>query len=121
MGVPGDEDGGGLSAFYVFSAMGFYPITPGVPEYQIGSPIFNKVKILLQNGNTFTVVAKNNSVVNKYIQSAKLNRKELTKPVFTHDDLIEGGTLMLEMGDKPNRKWGIHENANNRSDEKVLD
>jgi len=106
MGVPGDEDGGGLSAFYVFSAMGFYPITPGVPEYQIGSPLFSKVKIRLQNGKTFIVDAKNNSIVNKYIQSAKLNGKELTKPVFTHTDLIKGGTLILEMGSKPNKMWG---------------
>jgi predicted alpha-1,2-mannosidase len=106
MGVPGDEDGGGLSAFYVFSAMGFYPITPGMPEYQIGSPLFSKVKIRLQNGNIFNVIAKNNSSFNKYIQSAKLNGKELTEPVFTHDDLAEGGTLILEMGSKPIYKWG---------------
>jgi len=106
MGVPGDEDGGGLSAFYVFSAIGFYPITPGVPEYQIGSPLFSKVKIRLQNGKTFIVAAKNNSTVNKYIQSAKLNGKELTKPVFTHTDLTNGGTLILEMGSKPNKMWG---------------
>jgi predicted alpha-1,2-mannosidase len=106
MGVAGDEDGGGLSAFYVFSAMGFYPITPGIPEYQIGSPLFSKVKIRLQNGNIFNVIAKNNSSFNKYIQSAKLNGKELTEPVFTHDDLAEGGTLILEMGSKPIYKWG---------------
>jgi predicted alpha-1,2-mannosidase len=106
MGVPGDEDGGGLSAFYVFSAIGFYPITPGVPEYQIGSPLFSKIKIRLQNGKTFTVIAKNNSSVNKYIQSAALNGRELTKPVFTHTDLTEGGTLILEMGSKPNKNWG---------------
>lgn len=108
MGVPGDEDGGGLSAFYVFSAMGFYPITPGIPEYQIGSPLFNKIKIHLQNGNSFTVVAKNNSLTNKYIHSAKLNGKELTKPVITHDDLAGGGTLVLEMSDTPDYKWGIY-------------
>jgi putative alpha-1,2-mannosidase len=109
MGVPGDEDGGGLSAFYVFSAMGFYPITPGVPEYQIGSPLFTKVKIRLQNGKTFIVAAKNNSATNKYIQSAKLNGKELKKPVFTHTDLTKGGTLILEMGSKPNKMWGTLE------------
>jgi predicted alpha-1,2-mannosidase len=106
MGVPGDEDGGGLSAFYVFSAMGFYPITPGVPEYQIGSPLFNRIKIRLQNGNIFTVTARNNSAVNKYIQSAKLNGKKLTKPVFTHTDLSNGGMLILEMGSKPDKMWG---------------
>jgi predicted alpha-1,2-mannosidase len=112
MGVAGDEDGGGLSAFYVFSAMGFYPITPGVPEYQIGSPLFNKVRIRLQNGKSFTIIANDNNLVNKYIQSAKLNGKELTKTSFTHADLLEGGTLSLEMGDKPNRKWGIEVNVN---------
>jgi predicted alpha-1,2-mannosidase len=106
MGIPGDEDGGGLSAFYVFSAMGFYPVTPGIPEYQIGSPLFSKVKIHLQNGKTFNVVAKNNSGVNKYIQSATLNGKELRKPSFTHMDLIEGGTLIFEMGSSPNKLWG---------------
>lgn len=109
MGVPGDEDGGGLSAFYVFSAMGFYPVTPGIPEYQIGSPLFSKVKIHLQNGKTFTIIAKNNSQVNKYIQSVKLNGNELTKPVFTHDDLINGGSLILEMGEKPDKLWGTVE------------
>jgi len=109
MGVPGDEDGGGLSAFYIFSAMGFYPITPGIPEYQIGSPLFSKVKIHLQNGNTFTVIANNNSQTNKYIQSASLNREQLNKPVITHDDIIDGGTLILEMGEHPNYLWGIQQ------------
>jgi len=109
MGVPGDEDGGGLSAFYVFSAMGFYPITPGVPEYQIGSPLFSKVKIHLQDGRTFSIIAKNNSSTNKYIQSATLNGKELIKPEFSHKELIEGGILILEMGRKPNKLWGSEE------------
>jgi predicted alpha-1,2-mannosidase len=109
MGIPGDEDGGGLSAFYVFSAMGFYPITPGIPEYQIGSPLFSRVKIQLQDGKTFCIVAKNNSVTNKYIQSATLNGKKLTKPVFTHKELIEGGRLILEMDDRPNKSWGSEE------------
>ena len=106
MGIPGDEDGGGLSAFYVFSAMGFYPVTPGIPEYQIGSPLFSRVKIHLQNGKTFTVVAKNNSQVNKYIQSANLNGTGLTKTTITHRDILEGGTLVLEMGGKPDKEWG---------------
>lgn len=112
MGVAGDEDGGGLSAFYVFSAMGFYPVTPGVPQYQIGSPLFNRISIRLQNGKTFTVIAKNNSLFNKYIQSAFLNGKELTETVFDHSSLVEGGTLVLEMGDKPNRSWGINASVN---------
>jgi putative alpha-1,2-mannosidase len=107
MGIPGDEDGGGLSAFYVFSAMGFYPVTPGIPEYQLGSPLFSKVKIHLQNGETFTVIARNNSQTNKYILSAELNGKLLTRPLITHNDITEGGTLVLKMGDKPNYNWGI--------------
>lgn len=107
MGVPGDEDGGGLSAFYVFSAMGFYPVTPGIPEYHIGSPLFNKIKIRLQNGNVFTVIAKNNSRFNKYIQAAKLNGNPLNRPVIIHNDIIQGGTLVLEMGEKPNYSWGL--------------
>jgi predicted alpha-1,2-mannosidase len=109
MGIPGDEDGGGLSAFYVFSAMGFYPITPGIPEYQIGSPLFSKVKIHLQDGKTFSIIAKNNSITNKYIQSATLNGNKLTKPLFTHKELIEGGVLILEMDDRPNKSWGSEE------------
>lgn len=103
MGIPGDEDGGGLSAFFVFSAMGFYPITPGIPEYQIGSPLFSRIKIHLQNGKTFNVIANNNSRANKYVQSAKLNGKEIEGTVITHQDIIDGGTLVLEMGDKPKK------------------
>jgi predicted alpha-1,2-mannosidase len=107
MGISGDEDGGGLSAFYVFSAMGFYPITPGIPEYQLGSPLFDNVKIHLQNGKTFSIIARNNSTENKYILSAELNGKRLTKPVITHNDIIEGGKLVFEMGNKPDYKWGV--------------
>lgn len=103
MGVPGDEDGGGLSAFYVFSAIGFYPLTPGIPEYQIGSPIFDKVKIHLQNGKVFTVVTKNNNKRNKYIISVTLNGKELGRTSFSHKDIIDGGTLVLEMSSKPDK------------------
>jgi predicted alpha-1,2-mannosidase len=108
MGIPGDEDGGGLSAFYVFSAMGFYPIAPGIPEYQIGSPLFSKVRINLPNGKTFNVIAWKNSPVNKYVQLARLNGKELKKTSFTHEELVKGGTLLLEMGDKPNYSWGVN-------------
>jgi predicted alpha-1,2-mannosidase len=108
MGIPGDEDGGGLSAFYVLSAMGFYPITPGIPEYQIGSPLFSEIKIHLTNGKTFKIIASNNSPVNKYIQSAKLNGQQLTNTYFTHGDIIDGGILVLEMGSEPNYSWGIN-------------
>jgi len=106
MGVPGDEDGGGLSAFVVFSSMGFYPVTPGFPVYNIGSPVFEKVKIHLANGKTFEIEAKNASYENKYILSANMNGKTWNKPWFTHEELVNGGRLIFDMGPKANRKWG---------------
>lgn len=105
-GIPGDEDGGGMSAFVVFSAMGFYPITPGKPVYTIGSPLFNKISIRLNNGKTFTIIAKENSKRNKYVQKAILNGQELPTPFFTHQQLVNGGTLQFIMGDRPNKNWG---------------
>ena len=105
-GIPGDEDGGGMSAFVVFSAMGFYPITPGIPVYTIGSPLFSKISIKLPNGKKFTINALNCNETNKYIQSATLNGKELKGPWFTHQDLINGATITLEMGKYPNKNWG---------------
>ncbi|MCX6325160.1 MAG: GH92 family glycosyl hydrolase [Bacteroidia bacterium] len=105
-GIPGDEDGGGMSAFVVFSSMGFYPITPGIPVYTIGSPLFSKVTINIPNGKKFVVSAPNCSAQNKYIQSARFNGRVLNAPWFTHDDLINGGTLELIMGAYPNKQWG---------------
>ncbi|WP_153638756.1 GH92 family glycosyl hydrolase [Prolixibacter sp. NT017] len=109
MGVPGDEDGGGLSSFVVFSSMGFYPVTPGKPVYSIGSPLFTDVKIHLANGKTFELEAKNASDENKYIQSAKLNGKPLDEPVLNHSDLMNGAKLVLVMGNRANRNWGAHQ------------
>ncbi len=106
MGVPGDEDGGGMSAFVVFSQMGFYPVTPGSPTYNIGSPVFTDVKVDLGNGNIFEIQAKNASPENKYIQSAKLNGVTLNQPWFNHSDIAAGGVLELEMGPKANKEWG---------------
>ena len=106
MGVPGDEDGGGMSSFVVFSQLGFYPVTPGLPIYVIGSPFFEKSEVTLENGKTFTIVAENFSKDNKYIQSATLNGKNWDNPWFTHTDLENGGTLVLKMGDKANKNWG---------------
>ena len=91
MGIPGDEDGGGMSAFVVFSQMGFYPVTPGSPTYNIGSPFFDEVTMQLSNGNTFRIVAKNNSKDNKYIQSAQLNGKNGS--LGFHDDIKDGDYL----------------------------
>ncbi len=109
-GIPGDEDGGGMSAFVVFSMMGFFPVTPGSPVYAIGSPVFEKISITLPGGKEFVVKAKNCSKENKYIQSAILNGKTLDKPWFTHESLIKGGTLEFVMGNQPNKKWGAGEN-----------
>lgn len=106
MGLPGDEDGGGMSAFVVFSTLGFYPVTPGMPAYNIGSPLFPYAKINLSNGNTFEIVAENCSAENKYIQSVTLNGKEWNKPWFTHSDIEKGGKLVLIMDKKANKNWG---------------
>lgn len=106
MGVPGDEDGGGLSAFVVFSMMGFYPVTPGLPVYHIGSPFFSSVKMKLSNGQVLEIVARGCSEENKYIQSARLNGKEWNKPWFTHEDIAQGGKLELVMGNRSNKAWG---------------
>ena len=107
MGVPGDEDGGGMSAFVVFSQMGFYPVTPGSPTYNIGSPLFTDVKIDMGDGAIFEIRANNASTENKYIQSAKLNGVTLDQPWFNHSDIASGGLLELEMGPKANKAWGI--------------
>ena len=106
MGIPGDEDGGGMTAFVVFSQLGFYPVTPGMPVYNIGSPVFKKATIELSNGSQFTVLAKNYASENKYIQSAKLNGQNWEKPWFSHEDLSKGGVLELVMGNKANKAWG---------------
>lgn len=106
MGVPGDEDGGGMSAFVAFSQMGFYPVTPGMPSYNIGSPVFTSMKMHLSNGKIFEIKANNASPENKYIQSARLNGKELNQAWFNHSDIMDGGLLEVEMGPKANKLWG---------------
>jgi predicted alpha-1,2-mannosidase len=106
LGMPGDEDGGGMSAFVVFSMMGFYPVTPGVPVYDIGSPVFDRVTIALHNGKTLQITCKDNSRDNKYIQYIKLNGKPLQQVWFRHSDIVNGGTLELKMGNTPNLELG---------------
>lgn len=108
-GIPGDEDGGGMSAFVVFSMMGFFPVTPGIPVYNLGSPVFNKVTITLPDGNKFVIQAPNNSATNIYIQEASMGNRPLTRPWFHHDDLIRGGILNLNMGNHPNKNWGARQ------------
>ncbi|HXI70296.1 MAG TPA: GH92 family glycosyl hydrolase [Verrucomicrobiae bacterium] len=106
LGIPGDEDGGGMTAFVVFSMMGLYPVTPGVPVYDITSPVFDRVTIKLHNGKTFSIVCRNNSADNKYIQSIKLNGKSQSRVWLAHVDIVNGGTLELQMGNTPNKELG---------------
>jgi predicted alpha-1,2-mannosidase len=109
-GLCGNEDMGQMSAWYVLSAMGFYPVAPGQNIYSIGSPLFKKVTINLDKsfnkGEKFVIEARNNSGDNKYIQSAILNGKPLTKTWFEHSEIQNGGTLIFQMGPEPNKEWG---------------
>ena len=111
MGIPGDEDGGGMSAFVVFSSLGFYPVCPGLPVYVIGSPIFENATIQLGNGKAFTVKCRNYSPKNKFIESAKLNGIEWNKSWIHHDELMKGGELEFIMSEKPNKKWASEESS----------
>ncbi|HEX4265141.1 MAG TPA: GH92 family glycosyl hydrolase [Verrucomicrobiae bacterium] len=106
LGMPGDEDGGGMSAFVVFSMMGLYPVTPGVPIYDLTSPVFDRVSIRLHNGKTFSIVCRHNSGYNKYLQSVALNGHAQSRVWIRHADVSNGGTLELQMSDTPNKKLG---------------
>jgi len=105
-GIPGDEDGGGMTAFVVFTSMGLYPVTPGLPFYDITSPVFEKTTINLMNGKKFTVLANGASKTKKYIQKAFINGEEITSPFITHQQIMEGGTLRLILDELPNKEWG---------------
>lgn len=107
---PGMDDQGSTSSWYVLSAMGFYPVDPSRPEYILGSPIFDRVRLHLGNGKLFEIVARNNSARNIYIQSATLNGKPWNKPWFSHADIANGATLVLTMGPEPNNAWGADAN-----------
>jgi predicted alpha-1,2-mannosidase len=106
LAFPGMDDQGSTSSWYVMSALGFYPVDPSSPDYILGSPIFDKATIHLGNGHDFTIVARNNSAKNIFIQSATLNGKPWNKPWFRHSDMVDGGTLSLTMGPLPNKQWG---------------
>jgi predicted alpha-1,2-mannosidase len=102
-GLSGNEDCGEMSAWYVLNSMGFYSYCPGIPYYSIGRPLFDEVKINLENGKIFTIHTVNNSPDHKYIQSAQLNGKNLDVLFFSHKDLMEGGLLEITMTDTPNK------------------
>ena len=105
-GICGEEDMGSLSSWYVLSAMGFYPVTPGSPNYAIGSPLFGNVTINCGSGKTFVIEARNNSHENKFIQSATLNGKPMNKTWLSHQEITSGGIVSFDMGPLPNKKWG---------------
>ena len=105
-GLAGNDDAGQMSAWYLFSAIGFYPVCPGTPYYVLGSPSFKNLSIRLENGKTFRMLAPNASEKNIYIQQVKLNGKKYTKNYISHEDIVGGAVLEFEMGPEPNKKWG---------------
>ena len=100
-GVIGNEDCGQMSAWYIFSSLGFYPVFPASGDYVLGSPLFDKVAINLSDGKKFTVETINNSSENIYIQQAELNGQKLSKGTINHNDILNGGHLKIVMGNKP--------------------
>jgi len=105
-GYCGDEDNGQTSAWYVFSSLGFYPVTPGINQYVIGSPLFDKATLNLQNGNTFEITTNNNSKENYYIDSAILNGEAYSNTFIDFEAIQNGGTLQFNLGNIPNKDWG---------------
>jgi len=105
-GYPGDEDQGQTSSWYVLSAMGFYSVCPGTDEYVLGSPVFKKTTITLEDGKKFVIEADNNNQKNVYIQSAKLNGDDFSRNFLRYQDIVNGGTLKLEMSNQPNTTRG---------------
>ncbi|SVC27490.1 uncharacterized protein METZ01_LOCUS280344, partial [marine metagenome] len=105
-GLCGNDDCGQMSSWYVFSALGFYPVTPGRDYYTIGTPLFEKAEIQLENGNTFTILAPGTSTGNRYIQSVKLNGRIHQQSFIRHREIMDGGVLEFRMSSTPNKEWG---------------
>ncbi|WP_431434574.1 GH92 family glycosyl hydrolase [Bacteroides hominis] len=108
-GYCGDEDNGQTSAWYVFSALGFYPVCPGTDEYVIGAPLFKKATLHFENGNNLVIDAQNNSEENLYIESLRVNGQESTRNYLKHADLLQGGTIEFKMSSQPNLNRGIND------------
>ena len=119
-GLIGNEDCGQMSAWYVLSAAGFYPVTPGGTIYAIGTPLFPEIRFQLENGKSFTIKANRVSSLNFYIQSAKLNGKDYRKSYLQHEDLLAGGELVFEMGDKPNTIWATEAPVSRITTEQIV-
>ena len=107
-GLSGNEDVGQMSAWYIFSSMGFYPLNPANGMYIFGSPVVDKATLTVAGGKKFTLTVKNNSENNKYIQRVTFNQKPYTRSYFLHRDLVKGGTMVIEMGPKPSVTWGVN-------------
>ncbi|QDK80255.1 glycoside hydrolase family 92 protein [Spirosoma sp. KCTC 42546] len=103
-GLGGNDDCGQMSAWYMFSSMGFYPVAPGSEEYSLGSPSVKNARLNLENGQTFTIEAINQGDKNVYVQKVLLNGRELTRPIITHSDILKGGKLTFYMSAKPTKK-----------------
>jgi putative alpha-1,2-mannosidase len=110
-GICGNEDCGQMSAWYIFSSLGFYPVCPGSLEYIFGTPKLNKAIIKVGEDITFTVRANNLSTTNYYIQSVTLNGKKWNKSFIRHEDIMNGGELIFEMGSEPNKNWAADKEA----------
>ncbi|MCF8241976.1 MAG: GH92 family glycosyl hydrolase [Melioribacteraceae bacterium] len=110
-GLCGNDDCGQMSAWYIFSSLGFYPVAPGSNEYVIGSPCVNHAVITLENGNTFVIEAENLTDENIYIQSVELNGVEYNKSYLLHEDITNGGKIIFRMGSSPNKTWGVSDDA----------
>jgi len=110
-GYCGDEDNGQTSAWYVFSALGFYPVTPGTGEYVLGAPLFREALITLENGKTLAISAAGNNERNIYVRKVLLNGKEINVNFVTHEQLNRGGTLTYEMTSEPYRTRGATKDA----------
>ncbi|TCC88612.1 glycoside hydrolase family 92 protein [Pedobacter frigiditerrae] len=109
-GLSGNDDAGQMSAWYLFAAMGFYPVNPVANEYLLSTPLFQSININLQNGKTFTVQASADPLEMPYITSVKLNGKSYRKNYLSHQDIMNGGTLEIKLGKTPNEKWGAKDN-----------
>ena len=105
----GDEDNGQTSAWYVFSAMGFYPVCPGSKQYAMGSPLFQKILVKLENGKTIQIEAPDNNKQTRYVNDVKVNGKSVSRTWLEHDELTKGATIKFQMSSKPNKKRGTDE------------
>jgi predicted alpha-1,2-mannosidase len=119
-GFPGDEDQGGMSAWYVLSALGLYAVTPGTDQYVIGSPLFSRVTLTTESGKKFVIEARGNSSENVYIQQGTLNGVPLERNYLTYGEIVNGGYLQFTMGPQPNKQRNISKSASPFSQSKPI-